>query len=86
VRALGGVPFLGNIKIAIAAPILFHIRRPVNTRTDNVLVQIPVPGGQTTRATHISITFFIDEKILEQVQDPITGLVEKIAFGLLDLL
>jgi hypothetical protein len=36
------VPFLGNIEIAVAAPVFLHIVFPVNAGTEDISVFLPI--------------------------------------------
>jgi hypothetical protein len=84
VRTFGLIPGFGDVEITITASEIRHILGPVNTRTDDVLVKIPVPGGQPARTAHITVSFLIKKQAFEQVVDPVPVFVKKIAFGFLD--
>jgi hypothetical protein len=77
------IPCLGDIKITITTAEFLYILGPVNTRTDDVLIELPVSGGQSARAAHITVSGLIDQKGREQVVDPVPVFVKKIAFGFL---
>jgi hypothetical protein len=64
-RDFGRIPFLGYIKIAITTTELRHIRDPVNTGADNVLVLFPVTGSQPARTDHVAVAFLIEEETPE---------------------
>jgi hypothetical protein len=83
--SFGLVPGFGDIEVTIAASKIFHIRGPVNTGADDVLVELPVSRSQPAGTAHIAITIFVEKKCLEQVVNPFPVFIKKIAFGLLGL-
>jgi hypothetical protein len=77
------VPFLGHIKVAVAAAVFSHIRLPVHTRTDNVLIPKPILCRQTARTAHVAVAFFVDQQPFQEIKDPLFISIEIVALGLL---
>jgi hypothetical protein len=84
-RDFFGIPFPGDIKIAVAASELFDIRGTVDTGTVNVLVVLPVSGGQSAGTGHVPVTLLVEKQGFQQFKDSLLVLVEKISLGFLSL-
>jgi hypothetical protein len=80
------IPFWGDIKIAVTAPILLNIGSPVKTGANNVFILFPISGGQTAGTAHIAVAFFIDQKGLQQFKHPFPVLIKEISLRFLSLL
>jgi hypothetical protein len=80
------VPFLGHIKLAIAAAIFSHIWPPVHTRTDNVLIPMSILRRQPARTAHVAIAFFVDQQPFQEIKNPLFISIKIVALGLLAFL
>jgi hypothetical protein len=80
------VPFLGHIKLAVAAAIFSHIRPAIHTRTDNVLIPMSILRRQPARAAHVAIAFFVDQQPLQEIKNPLFISIKIVALGLLAFL
>src|SRR5210317_941998 len=79
------VPFVGNVKIAVAAAKLPYIRFPINAGAENILVFLAVAGCQPAGTGHITVTILVDQKRPQELKGFFLVPVKVIALGFLDL-
>ena len=78
------IPILRYIKITITTPVFLYIFLPVAAGADDVFIQFSVSGSQTAGTAHISVALFIFQERGQEIKNPFSILVEKIALGFLD--
>ena len=57
------IPFLADIKIAIATAVFLHVRLAIDARTDYVLIPFPVTTRQPAGTCHVTVAVLVDHKI-----------------------
>ena len=81
VLAPGGRDIQASIASAVFPDILIAIR----TRADDVTVPFPVAGGQATRAAHVTVSFTVQQKGMEEIKNLFPVPIEEISTRFMNL-
>jgi len=86
VRNLIVIPLLAHVQVAVTTPIFLHIFGAISTGADDVTILVTIACCQAAWAGSVTVTFLVNQQILENGKHPVAVFVEKIALGFLGFL
>ena len=74
-----------DIQASIASAIFLDILITIRTRADDVTVPFTVAGGQATRAAHVTVSFTVQQKGMEEIKNFFPVPIEEISARFMNL-